>query len=122
MRWLLLPAVLLAGFASGAETSSPAMREKLRARIAETVAPLSATPRAEEKPEAEGEVLELEPIVVTESRGVRELEKALAEDKARQEAERFTPAKGGMIYKSERVELGSWWSPRTGWTFLKLKW
>lgn len=122
MRWQLLFAVLLAGSAAGAETSSPAMREKLRARITEGVAPLAAIRSAEEKPEAEGEVLVLEPIVVTESRGVRELEKALADDKQRQAAERFTPGKGGTIYRSERVELGGWWSPATGWQFLKLKW
>ena len=98
------------------------MREKLRARIAETVAPLAEVRPAEEKPQAEGAVLVLEPIVVTESRGVRELEKALADDKQRQEAERFTPGKGGTIYRSERVELGGWYSPATGWQFLKFKW
>jgi hypothetical protein len=67
-------------------------------------------------------VLVLEPFVVTESRGVRELEKVLADDRQRQEAGRFTATKGGTIYRSERVELGSWWSPLTGWQLLKFKW
>jgi hypothetical protein len=122
MRWLLLPAVLLVGSLHGAETSSAAMREKLRARIAETVVPLATARSAEESSEPESDVLVLEPIVVTESRGVRELAKALAEDKQRQEAERFTATKGGTIYRSERVELGGWYSPATGWQFLKFKW
>lgn len=122
MRWLPFTAVLLAGFAHGAETSSPAMREKLRARIAETVAPLATDRPTEARSEPEGGVLVLEPIVITESRGVRELAKALAEDKARQEAERFTASKGGKIYQSERVELGAWWEPASGWVFLKFKW
>ncbi|MDQ5977332.1 MAG: hypothetical protein QG602_304 [Verrucomicrobiota bacterium] len=122
MRWLLLSAVLFAGPVRGAETSSPAMREKLRARIAGTVAPLPATGAAGEKSEAEEQVLVLEPIVVTESRGVRELAKALADAKERLAAERFTATKGGTIYRSERVEVGSWYSPATGWRFLKFKW
>ncbi len=121
MRWLLLFAVLLAGSMHGTETSSPAMREKLRARITETVAPLATDRSAEEKPEAEEQVLVLEPVVVTESRGVRELEKALADDRQRQETQRFTPLKGGTIYRSERLEIGSWFSS-SGWVFLKLKW
>ncbi len=120
MRWLLLSAVLFSGFAHGAETSSPAMREKLRARIVETMpAPAKA---AETAPEPDASVLVLEPIIVIESRGVRELEKALADDRQRQEAERFTPLKGGTIYRSERLEVGAWWEPGSGWTFLKLKW
>lgn len=120
MRWLLLSAVLFSGFAHGAETSSPAMREKLRARIVETMPAPAQT--AETAPEPDAEVLVLEPVVVTESRGVRELEKALADDRQRQEAQRFTPLKGGTIYRGERVEIGGWYSPVSGWHFLKFKW
>ena len=122
MRWLLLSAVLLAGSMHGTETSSPTMREKLRARLTETVAPLALTQSTEQNPEAEEPVLVLEPVVVTESRGVRELAKALADDRQRQEAQRFTPLNGGTIYRSERVEVGGWYSPASGWQFLKLKW
>ena len=121
MRWLLLSAVLLAGFARGAETSSPAMREKLRTRIVETLQPASTTTAGETR-EPDAEVLVLKPVVVTESRGVRELAKALADDRQRQEAQRFTPLNGGTIYRSERVEVGGWYSPASGWRFLKLKW
>ena len=97
------------------------MREKLRVRLGETLPPAALT-AAEETPDSGPEVLVLEPIVVTESRGVRELEKTLADDRQRQEAQRFTPLKGGTVYRSERVELGAWWEPGSGWTFLKLKW
>ena len=121
MRWLPLSAVLFAGFAHGAETSSPAMREKLRVRLVETLPPAALT-AAEEAPDRDGEVLVLEPIVVIESRGVRELEKTLAEERQRQEAERFTATKGGTIYRGERVEVGGWYSPASGWRFLKFKW
>jgi hypothetical protein len=125
MRWLLLSAVLLVVPARAEEGASPApaVREKLRARILETLPPAPAASSAEPRPEPAGEpVLELEPMVVTESRGVRELSKALAADKQRQAAESFSPVRGGKIYGSERLDLGGWWSPATGWHFLRLKW
>lgn len=122
MRWPLLFAFLLAGLMRGQETPSAGMREKLRARIVETLPPAATTPAEEGKPEPASEVLVLEPLVVTESRGVRELAKALADARQRQEAGRFTATKGGRIYRSERVELGAWWEPASGWVFLKFKW
>lgn len=123
MRWLPLSAVLLAGLAPGAETSSPVMREKLRARIVETLPPAAAATSAGPRAEPAGEpMFVLEPMVVTESKGVRELAKALAEDKQRQAAESFSVLKGGRIYGGERLELGGWWAPATGWQFFRLKW
>ncbi len=123
MRWLLLFAVGLAGLMCGQETSSAGMREKVRVRIVDSL-PASPLPAksAETTPPPEEAVLVLEPIVVTESRGVRELAKALADDRQRQEARRFTATQGGTIHRSERVEVGSWWSPDTGWQILKFKW
>ncbi len=53
---------------------------------------------------------------------MRELARLLASEKQRLAAERFTPVKGGTIYKTDRLELGSWWSPDKGWQFLKIKW
>jgi len=121
MRWLLLFAVLLAVPMGGQETSSPGVREKLRVRILETL-PAPPARTVAEGTETEGSVLVLEPIVVTESRGAKTLEKAIVEDRQRQKAERFTPLKGGRIYGSERLDVGGWYDPARGWTFLKLKW
>lgn len=121
MKWLLLLALLTAGPLRSEEAPAPSVREKLRARIIETLPPPQAG-QTEAKPEKDDAVLVLEPMVVTESRGVRELAKALADDKQRQEAERFSAVKGGKIYSSERLDVGGWWSPATGWTFLKIKW
>jgi len=114
-------AVLMVCPASGQEVAAPNLREKLRARIVETLPPPSSD-RPDDKPEQPTPVLVLEPMVVSEFRGVRELEKVLAGDKQRKETERFSVTKGGTLYRSDRVELGSWWSPTTGWQFLKLKW
>ncbi len=121
MRALLLLAVLTAGPLRSEEPPAPSVREKLRARIVETLPPPSSG-TLEDKPEQDGAVLVLEPMVVTESKGVRELEKALVEDRQRQKAEAFSLLKGGTLYRSERLELGIWGRPGSGWELLRLKW
>lgn len=121
MKGLLLFAVLMAVPVWG-EEAQPGMREKLRTRIVESLPPPPPAGPTDAKPEQENTVLVLDPMVISESRAVRELEKALADDKQRKEAERFSAVKGGKIYSSERLNVGSWWSPATGWQFLKIKW
>jgi hypothetical protein len=122
MKWLVLIAVLLAGPVRGQEAAALSVREKLRTRIIETLPPSPPAKPAEDRPEQANPVLVLEPIVVSESRGVRQLEKALVDDKQRKAAEAFSFGKGGTLYRNERLEVGSWWSPVTGWQFLKFKW
>jgi hypothetical protein len=122
MKWLLLLALLVAGPLRSEPAPAPSVREKLRARIVETLPPPPSGWPAEAKPASDEPVLVLEPMVVTESKGVRELAKVLADDQQRQEAERFSVVKGGKIYSSERLDVGGWWSPTGGWTFLKIKW
>ncbi len=90
-------------------------------RLVETL-PRPKPESADDKAKAESPAIELEPMVISETRGVRDLEKLLASEKLRLEAERFTPVKGGTIYKSDRLEVGSWWSPVSGWQFVKIKW
>ena len=122
MRLSLFFALLLFGIARGNEPAALTMREKLRARIVETLPPPKTTVKADEKAKSESRVLELAPMVISEKKGARELEKVLASEKQRLEAERFSLVKGGTIYKGERLELGSWWSPETGWKLVKIKW
>jgi hypothetical protein len=123
MRSLLLAAVLLiTGSLRSEGQSAPSVREKLRARILETLPSAPPARPTETQGEPESPVFVLEPMVVTESKGGRELAKVLAEDKERQEAERFSVVKGGKIYSSERLDVGFWWSPASGWQLLKIKW
>ena len=103
---MLLTVVLVAGSLRGEEAPAPSVREKLRARILETLPPPPSGWPAEAKPASDEPVLVLEPMVVTESKGVRELAKAIKEDEQRQEAERFSVLKGGKIYSSERLDVG----------------
>lgn len=122
MKWLLLPAVLMTVPMWGEEAVAPSAREKLLARIIESLPPPAPAQPAEAKPEPEIAVLVLEPMVVSGSSGAGKLGKLLADEKQRQEAESFSPGKGGTLYRNERLELGGWWSRETGWHFLKLKW
>lgn len=55
-------------------------------------------------------------------KGQRKLVKLLASEKQRKKDESFSASKGGTIYRTERLEVGSWWSPQTGWQFIKIKW
>ncbi len=122
MRRLLLFALLLVGLARGDEPAVPTMREKLRMRILETLPPPRPAGPAKEDAESESPALHLEPMVVSEGKGVQELRKVLASEKQRLAAERFAPVKGGTIYKNERLELGSWWTPATGLQLMRIKW
>ncbi len=122
MSRLLLLAALLAGPLWADEAPpAPSVREKLRDRIKATLAPAPAKPEDGKKTEAE-DVFVLEPIMVTESKGVRELGKLLASEERRKAEEAFAPAKGGTLYKNDRIELGVWWNPGAGWELLRIKW
>jgi len=122
MRRLLLFAALLAGPLRADEAAPPpSVKEKLSARIKETLP--SAPLKLEEQAKTDGEeVLMLEPMVVNESKGARELGKLLTDEERRKAEEAFAPAKGGTIYKNDRIEVGVWWKPGVGWQFLRLKW
>lgn len=123
MKWLLLIAALIAASGRGEEAPPPSMREKLRARIVESLPPRPPAKPAGDQPEQVNPVLVLEPMMISESRGARELGQQLAAEKQRQEAEAFSVLKGGRIYHSERLDLGVWWNPKSNvWEFLKLKW
>jgi len=122
MKTLLLLAVVVTGVVRGDEPTSASLRVKLRTRIRETL-PVAAAPTTPTDQSDEGApTLVLEPLVIAEAKGVRELEKLLASEKERRAAEAFSLTKGGTIYRGERLELGSWWSPATGLEFLKIKW
>jgi hypothetical protein len=115
MRTLLLIPVLTAMTIHGEESGALRMREKMHARIAESVPPLKVTPDLMEGDEAESAVVFIEPMVVSESKVVPGLAATIARKKQAIEDERFSAVKGGTIYGS----IGTSWSPEKGWVFLK---
>lgn len=123
MKWLLLCAVVLLGPLRGEpELTPPSVRDRLLTRIKETLPPPSVEAQTGDKTEPAGTVLVLDPIVVSESKGQRELVKLLASEQQRLADEAFGFSKGGTIYRTDRLELGGWYSRKTGWQFLKIKW
>lgn len=125
MRIHLLLCALAVVSVNGEEATVPVptMREKLRAKILE-----SAPPPAPRKPEADvaddaaaPPPVVMQPLVVAESRIVREVTAELARKEEEKREERFTPLKGGKITSIGPMQVGSWWSVDEGWTFFRLR-
>jgi hypothetical protein len=66
-------------------------------------------------------VIMMKPVIVSESRLVREVTAALDREKQNRQEERFSPLKGGKIADLGPMQLGGWWTPGEGWTFLRFK-
>ena len=116
---------LVTGRVLGEEPGSATVRQRLHAKIKESVALAApAKPSADRKEgeDAAGSVVVMKPFVVSESKGDRQVELAMAREEQKVKAERFTAVKGGTIYKGNRMEIGSWWAPGAGWSFLKISW
>jgi hypothetical protein len=104
------------------EAGTASMRQKLHAKILES-APPAAPPKppsqekdAEEPPPA----VVMKPVVVSESKLVREVTAALDREKQNRQEERFSPLEGGKIDNIGPMQVGGWWTPDEGWTFLRL--
>ena len=122
MRTLLLITALAAGTVQGEEASGPTMRQKLHAKIMES-APPSAPPKPSADLKNDGEAVPavaMKPMVVSESKVVREVTAALEREKQNRQEERFSPMDGGKIVSIGRLQVGGWWDPSEGWTFLRL--
>ena len=64
-------------------------------------------PRTDEEIEtADLKVVKMDPFVVDNTRLLREIGFALDERDRKLKAEKFTPTKGGLFFKNERLDLG----------------
>lgn len=107
MKWLLLLCVLVGPLRSE-EAPVPNVREKLRARILETLPPAPVATRAEESPVPEGEqLLELEPMIITRTKETDLLAEARRAAEARKAAE-FSLLRGGTLLSFRRGDIGFW--------------
>ena len=98
------------------------MRQKLHARIMESVSsPASPKPSVNQKEdEAAAPPVVMKPVIVSESKLLREVTAALDREKQNRQEEGFSPLQGGKIANLGPMQLGSWWTPGEGWTFLRL--
>jgi hypothetical protein len=108
MRRLLLFAVLMAGSLRSEAPPVPGVREKLRARILETLPPAPVIQPREEGSERDGEpVLELEPMIITSALDSDLLAEARRAAATRQ-AEEFSVLRGGRLLSFRKGEIGFW--------------
>ncbi len=125
MRTLLWIFLLMCETARGADASDAAavtIREKVRLKIMESLPPLPAPapkPAADEKEKAEGAVV-MKPMVVSESKLIHAVTAAIERQQQDRRDEKFTPLEGGRIATIAGMQVGGWWAPDEGWTFLRL--
>ena len=145
MRKMLVLAVLVLVPAHSEESVSPTVRQKLHAKLieslplfqkppedmvrAEVPAIFARPPAAQEfglgdflrKKAEDGSAVVMAPFIVSES--TRDLAASIAKQTPK---EPFSVMKGGTIYSKDigrvRMELGSWWAPHRGWSFLNFSW
>ena len=122
MRTLLLITALAAVSVRGDDARTPTMRQKLHARIMASVPPPTPPQPSVDQGDDEAAVpiIVMKPVIVSESKLVREVTAALDREKRSRQEERFSPLQGGKIVNLGPMQLGSWWIPGEGWTFLRL--
>ncbi len=119
MRTMLLISVFTASTIHGEEPTPVPMRQKLHAKILETLPlPQPATEPAALS-EVADDIVEIEPLVVTDSPVLRQLAAKIERDTQKQKDAQFSPIKGGSIYKRGSLEIGTWAGP-SGLTLLKM--
>jgi hypothetical protein len=118
MRLMLFLAAIAIATARGEQATAETMRQKVHAKImAAFPLPRPAIP-ADEKPVTEEPAILMKPFVV-ESERDRNLDAAIARQTQK---EPFSATKGGTLYGTTRAQLGGWWTPGQGWSFLKISW
>lgn len=120
MRTLLLISVLTTSVAvHGAEGRSPTVREKLHAKIMESVPPPPPLkPSTDQKQAVELPVM-MKPVIVSDSKLIRAVAAAIEREEQDRREEQFSALNGGKIYSIGRLQIGGWWLPGEGWTFLR---
>ena len=120
MRTLLMFSVLTSGLLRGADASALTVREKLHAKILESVSLLPPPTPPTEKKEAAVPVIMLQPVVVSDAKLIRAVTSAIEQAEEDRREEKFSPLAGGKIGTVAGMQVGGWWSPAEGWTFLRL--
>jgi hypothetical protein len=119
MRTFLLISVLTSVAVHGAEGRSPTVREKLHAKIMESVSPPPPPkPSTDQKQAVELPVM-MKPVIVSDSKLIRAVAAAIEREEQDRREEQFSALNGGKIYSIGRLQIGGWWLPGEGWTFLR---
>jgi len=119
MRTMLLISVFTAVTIHGEEPTPVPMRQKLHAKILETLPPPPPAIEPAAQNELDLEIVEIEPLVVTDSPVLRQLAAKIESDTQKLQDAQYSPIKGGTIYKNSRIEIGTW-GDRSELTLLKM--
>jgi hypothetical protein len=96
------------------------MREKLHAKIIASVPPPPPPKPSIDPKEMVAAPVMMTPVIVSDSKLIRAVAAVIEREEQDRRDEQFSPLNGGKIYGFGRVQIGSWWSPGEGWTFLRL--
>ena len=124
MKMMVLVAAVAAVAIHGEEARSDTIRQKLTAKIMESIPPLCPMPENKEANDESAVVMK--PVVVDANR-YRPVETVIARENQKKEDEKFSIAKGGTLYTKDfgrvRAELGGWYDPSENhWSFLRFSW
>ena len=117
---LLLISLLTSVVSRGADEIAVTVRQKLQSKIKESVPPSPAPQPSMEPKESVASPVLMKPVVVSDSKLMRAVTETLERAEQNRRDERFSPLEGGKIATVGPLQLGSWWSPGEGWTFLRL--
>jgi hypothetical protein len=123
VRTLLIISALTTVLVHGGETTAPTMRQKLQARIMESVPPAPPpSPSPDPKPgeETVAPPVMMQPVIVSDSKLIRAVTAAIDREEQDRREEQFSPLAGGKIGTLAGMQVGGWWSAGEGWTFLRL--
>lgn len=124
MRTLLALSFLVSAALRAAEDATEvSIREKLRARLRESIPPPAPSPPKPPSPspdEAETPPILLKPVVATESKLIERVTAALDQAEQDRREQQFSAFNGGTIGTIGPMKVGSWWAPGEGWSFLRL--
>lgn len=120
MKMLLLIALFPTVVSHGADESAVTVRQKLQSKIKESVPPATPPQPSTKLTESETSPVLLKPVVVSDSKLMRAVTETLERAEQNRREERFSPLEGGKVASVGPMQLGSWFSPSEGWTFLRL--
>ena len=128
MKTLLLLAAVAVVAARAEEARPDTIRQKLHAKIMEAFpTPLPAKPAEDKKTDEEAlPPILMKAVIVSESQSVRDLTAWVERERRQREAEKFNLVDGGTLYRKDfggkRLEVGGWYTPKQGWSFLRFSW
>ena len=98
------------------------VRQKLHAKILASVPPLPPLPPStgpKEETETVAPLVVMKPVIVSEAKLIQAVAAAIDHAQKERREEKFSALNGGKIGSIVGLEIGGWWSPDGGWTFLR---